>query len=224
MKDIRKHIKNVLFEENQNKVDMIKQMIYNLFDEVSFIEQSTYDNKPLLKVYFDSDDPAANIESWFAEHISDIILEYTGGNVVVCAYWKFGWHWRKKAADVYIDTELLKYDDLGNVINEDYLIENDDKKEIEKNLNAIEKILKLIDVKGLCKIWVEYNPEDDDYEIRSKTTIRYYEMVDMTEELGFIENAIISLGLRTYIFAPYYVENCNDKIEYMDYRFLPTKV
>jgi len=224
MKDIRKHIKNVLIEENQNKVDMIKEMIYNLFDEVSFIEQSTYDNKPLLKVYFDSDDPAANIESWFDEHISDKILEYTGGNVVICPYWEFGWHWKKKAADVYIDTELLKYDNLGNVINEDYLIENDDKKEIEKNLNAIEKILKLIDVKGLCKIWVTYNPEDGDYEIRSKTTIRYYEMVDMTEELGFIENAITSLGLRTYIFAPYYVENCNDEIEYMDYRFSPVRM
>jgi hypothetical protein len=91
-----------------------------------------------------------------------------------------------------------------------------DKKEIEKNLNAIEKILKLIDVKGLCKIWVEYNPEDGDYEIRSKTTIRYFDMEDMTEELGFIESSITSLGLRTYIFSPYYVENCDDEIEYMD--------
>ena len=92
----------------------------------------------------------------------------------------------------------------------------DEKKEIEKNLNAIEKILKLIDVKGLCDIWVTYNPADGDYEIRSKTTIRYFDMENMAEELGFIESSITSLGLRTYIFAPYYVENCDDEIEYMD--------
>ena len=33
MKDIRQHIKNVLIEENQNnKVEMVKQIIYELFD------------------------------------------------------------------------------------------------------------------------------------------------------------------------------------------------
>ena len=41
-------------------------------------------------------------------------------------------------------------------------------------------------------------------------------MENMAEELGFIESSITSLGLRTYIFAPYYVENCDDEIEYMD--------
>ena len=119
MKDIRQHIKNVLVEENQNKkVNLVKQMIYDLFDEVSFIEQSTYDNKPLLTIYFDSDDPAANIESWFDEHISKTILEYTGGNIIVLPYWTFSWDYRKKNVDIYIDTEKLKYDNLGNVINE----------------------------------------------------------------------------------------------------------
>ena len=91
-----------------------------------------------------------------------------------------------------------------------------DEKEIQKNLKVIEKIIKLIDVEGLCDIWVTYNPVDGDYEIRSKTTIRYFDMENMTEELGFIENSIKSLGLRTYIFSPYYVENCDDEIEYMD--------
>ena len=93
-------------------------MIYDLFDEVSFIEQSTYDDKPLLKIYFDSDDPAANIESWFDEKISRDIDEYTSGNIVACPSWMFDWDERKKNADVFIDTELLKYDNLGNVINE----------------------------------------------------------------------------------------------------------
>ena len=217
MKNIRQHIKNVLIEENQNNnVEMVKQMIYELFDEVSFIKQTTYDDKPLLKIYFDSNSEAANIDSWFDEHISETILEYTGGNIIVLPYWTFSWDNRWENVDIYIDTEKLKYDNLGNVINENYLIENDDKKEVKKNLKVIEKIIKMIDVEGLCDIWVEYNPEDGDYEIRSKTTIRYYDQADMTQELEFIENSIRSLGLRTYIFIPWYVENCDEEIEYMD--------
>ncbi len=119
MKDIRQQIKNVLVEENQNKkVNLVKQMIYDLFDEVSFIEQSTYDDKPLLTIYFTSDSKAANITSWFTEHISDEIKEITGGNIVVCPSWAFHWDPRLKNADVFINTELLKYDEDGNVINE----------------------------------------------------------------------------------------------------------
>jgi len=119
VKDVRQHIKNVLVEENQNKkVNLVKRMIYDLFDEVSFIEQSTYDKKPLLRIYFNSDDPAANIESWFAETIYREIYEMTSGKVVVCPYWMFSWDSRKKEADIFIDTELLKYDEDGNVINE----------------------------------------------------------------------------------------------------------
>ena len=121
MNQLRQHIKNVLIEENQNKdVKLVKQMIYDLFDEVSFIEQSTYnDGKPLLFIYFDSDEPAANIESWFDEHISSTIMDYTGGHLVVCPYWVPEWDFRKKIVDVYISTLKLKYDNLDNVINEE---------------------------------------------------------------------------------------------------------
>ena len=94
--------------------------------------------------------------------------------------------------------------------------EDNKEKKIQKNLKAIRQLLDTIDVDGLCEMWVEYNPEDGDYEIRSKTTIRYFDMENMAEELGFIESSINSLGLRTYIFSPYYVENCDDEIEYMD--------
>ena len=90
------------------------------------------------------------------------------------------------------------------------------KKEVKKNLKVIEKIIKMIDVEGLCDIWVEYNPEDGDYEIRSKTTIRYYDMADMTQELGYIEDTIRSWGLGTYVFTPWYVENCEDEIEFLN--------
>ena len=120
MINIRQHIKKVLFEEKEdNKVNLVKSLIYDLFDEVSFIEQSTYEGKPLLKIYFDSDSEAANIESWFDEVISLKIMEYTGNNIIVLPTWVFSWDSRKKNVDVYIDTIKLKYDNLGNVVNEE---------------------------------------------------------------------------------------------------------
>jgi hypothetical protein len=442
-------IKNILIEEtDSSKLKLVKSLIYQLFDNISFIEQSTYDNKPLLKVYFDSDDPAANIESWFDEHISDKILEYTGGNVVVCPYWIFSWDWRRKAADVYIDTELLKYDEEGNVLNEEYspagkeitpneivvhksnpifrdkileqglraragecyriyagygekcipaifatnttnkrawfdstydddvwfinttkipdvkwfkdrhyeskskhivtfrdipkeaitlkyegtgssedvlkswpedspnrleessikehprqeefnkykdnidnivysvvskeelcgyrteffinsgedalrivlyykdglypgyekhtenvneikfMLENylpivdkafvafdstfckkrmvESVDEVETNLKVINLMIKQLNWKGLCDIWVEYNDKDGDYEIRSKSTERFFDHDEIVNELGYLENTLRSMGIRPYIFTPWYVEECEDKVEFLN--------
>jgi hypothetical protein len=116
---LRQHIKNVLVEENKNKkVNLVKQMIYDLFDEVSFIEQSSYDDKPYLKIYFNYDGKAANITSWFSERISDEIMQITGGHIVVCPFWVPKWDFRQSIVDVYINTEVLKYDDESNTINE----------------------------------------------------------------------------------------------------------
>ena len=170
MNQLKQHIKNVLIEENQNKeVNLVKQMIYDLFDEVSFIKQSTYEGKPLLTIYFDSDDPAANIESWFDEHISNTILEYTGGNIIVLPYWTFNWDFRKKNVDIYIDTEKLKYDNLGNVING-----SEKKKTLEKPIKYFYKNFlheQPIEYKGIILqpnyheeydviTWIIENPED----------------------------------------------------------------
>ena len=94
--------------------------------------------------------------------------------------------------------------------------EDGEEKKIQKNLRAIRQLLDTIDVDGLCEMWVEYNPEDGDYEIRSKTTVRYYDMADMAQELGYIEDTIRSWKLKTYVFSPYYVENCEDEIEYLN--------
>ena len=96
--------------------------------------------------------------------------------------------------------------------------EDNKEKKIQRNLKAIRTLLDTIDVDGLCEMWVEYNPEDGDYEIRSKTTIRYYDMADMTQELEYIEDTIRSWGLRTYVFTPRYVENCEDErgIEFLN--------
>lgn len=170
MTQLRQHIKNVLVEENQNKkVNLVKQMIYDLFDEVSFIEQSTYDDKPLLTIYFDSEDPAANIESWFDEHISEEIMQITGGHFVVLPYWIFNWDHRKKNVDVYINTEKLKYDNLGNVINE-----SEKKKKLEKPIKYFYKNFlheQPVEYKGIILqpnyheeydviTWIIENPED----------------------------------------------------------------
>ena len=97
----------------------------------------------------------------------------------------------------------------------DNINESEDKN-IEKNLRLITKLLETIDIDGLCKIWVEYNPEDGDYEIRSTTTNRYYDLADMTEELDYIDDTIRSWKLKPYIFTPNYVENCKDEIEFMN--------
>ena len=93
---------------------------------------------------------------------------------------------------------------------------DDKEKKIQKNLRLITKLLETIDIDGLCKIWVDYNPEDGDYEIRSTTTNRYYDLADMTEELDYIEDTIRSWKLNTYIFTPDYVENCEDEVEFLN--------
>jgi hypothetical protein len=167
---LRQHIKNVLVEENQNKkVNLVKQMIYDLFDEVSFIEQSTYDERPLLKIYFDSDSNAANIDTWFDNEISEEIRELTNDNIIVCPYWKPDWNWEKKEADIFIDSKKLKYDNSGNVINE-----SEKKKKLEKPIKYFYKNFlheQPVEYKGIILqpnyheeydviTWIIENPED----------------------------------------------------------------
>ncbi len=94
--------------------------------------------------------------------------------------------------------------------------EDDKEKKIQKNLKAIRTLLDTIDVDGLCEMWVEYNPEDGDYEIRSKTTRKYLDMADMVRELGYIDDTIRSWGMKTYVYTPWYVENCEDEIEFLN--------
>ena len=126
--NLQENIRRILREETKEyKLKFVKQMIYTLYKEISVIEQSTYNNKPLLKIYFNSDDNAVNIESWFDTKISNDIDEWTTGNIVVCPIWAAEWDWRKKNADVFIETEILKYDNLGNVINESVLREESNK-------------------------------------------------------------------------------------------------
>lgn len=112
--NIQESIKKILREETKSseekfdkKAKWVKNIIYNLYDNISFIEQSTFNGKPLLIIYFDSDDTSANLESWFDEKISRDIEELTSGTLVVCPDWVFEWDFRKKNADVFINTKLM---------------------------------------------------------------------------------------------------------------------
>ena len=104
---------------DKNKINLVKKIIYD-FDEVSFIKQSTYNDKPLLTVYFNSDDTAANIESWFTHQICDTVKDYTSGEIKCNPSWGPEWRTNKNNPDILIDTILLEYDDEGNVLNENY--------------------------------------------------------------------------------------------------------
>ena len=127
-------------------------------------------------------------------------------------------NWQESAE--YIENYLIEkyYDDTKKMWEKKHRkkINESEDKNIEKNLRLITELLETIDIDGLCKIWVEYNPEDGDYEIRSTTTNRYYDLADMTEELDYIDDTIRSWKLKPYIFTPNYVENCEDEIEFMN--------
>jgi hypothetical protein len=91
--------------------------------------------------------------------------------------------------------------------------------EIEKNLKAINVLLSLVSWDGLCDIWVEYNPDDKEYEIRSKTVTSNDlgpSIFEIQEELESLYNSIISMGIRVYIYTPWYVDNCEDEVKFIN--------
>ena len=100
----------------------------------------------------------------------------------------------------------------GNIIRE----EADNNKGIQKNLRTINILLKQVSWEGLCDIWVEYNPVDKDYEIRSKSTQRHFDHDEIIKELDFLDNGIRSMGLNVYIYTPLYVEDCEDEVKFMN--------
>ena len=324
-------------EYGNDKVSLAKSLIQQLFDEVSFIEQSTYNDRPLLTVYFDSDDTAANIESVFTHEICDTVKDYTSGEIKCNPSWGPEWRTLRNNPDILIDAILLEYDDEGNILNEDYspagkevtpneivvhkanpifrdrileqglkvragecyriyvgygekcipaifatnstnkrawfdstydddvwfidttmipdvkwykdrhfestkkhivtfenippealtlkyegtgkgdeFLVKENVDDIEKNLKVIKTILSQVSWDGLCDIWVEYNPIDKDYEIRSKSTIRPYDHDEIIKDLDYIDNALRSMGLSVYIYTPWYVDSCEDEVKFLN--------
>jgi len=88
--------------------------------------------------------------------------------------------------------------------------------DVEKNLKVINLLLSQVSWDGLCDIWVEYNPIDKDYEIRSKSTIRPYDHDEIIKDLDYIDNALRSMGLSVYIYTPWYVDSCEDEVKFMN--------
>jgi hypothetical protein len=96
-------------------------------------------------------------------------------------------------------------------------IKEDKDTEIEKNLKVINTLLSQVNWEGLCDIWVEYNETDGDYEIRSKYVSEgFYYGDDYFEELEFLDNTIKSMGLRIYIFSPWFVDSCEEEPKFMN--------
>ena len=102
--------------------------------------------------------------------------------------------------------------DLMRESSENKDMDND----IEKNLKVISMLLKQVSWEGLCDIWVEYNPFDKDYEIRSKSIQRQDDYDEIAKELDYIENTLRSMGIHVYIFVPSYVDSCEDEVKFMD--------
>jgi hypothetical protein len=140
-------------KSEDNKLKIVKDLIHTLFDEVSFIDIKKYENKPMIRVYFDNDEEAGNEESYFAEQIQRKIYEYTG--IKLIPYWHYIQY--NTDADFRLDAIKLKYDNEGNVINES--------KETEpKYLSLIKELVEPFkDEEGVCDINVSYDDEDDMY-------------------------------------------------------------
>ena len=101
-------------KSEDKKLELVTKMIHEFFDEVSFIDIKKYENKPMIRVYFDNDEAAGNEETYFAEQIQDKVYEYTG--IKLIPYWHTIQY--NTDADFRLDAIKLKYDNEGNVINE----------------------------------------------------------------------------------------------------------
>ena len=144
-------------KSEDKKLKFVTKIIHEFFDEVSFIEIKKYQNKPLIRVYFDNDGDASNEESYFAEQIQDKIYQYTG--IKLLPYWQLEQY--STDSDFRLDAIKLKYDDEGNVINES----EENKK--EKNSNYLEMIRELIEPfkKEDCVCNIKVSFDDDMYDI-----------------------------------------------------------
>ena len=147
-------------KSEDKKLNLVKEMIYSLFDEVEFIEVDTnYEGKPLIEVYHDVEDNAANYDNWFTHRIIDEIKEMTGDGVVLAPWWALGWDWKYKNPDIFIKVQKIDYDDEGNVINE-----SEEKQ--PKYLNIIKDLVEPFkDEDGVCDIRVSYDDDDDMYSV-----------------------------------------------------------
>ena len=147
--------------ETDKKLKLVKEMIYSLFDEVEFIEVDTnYEGKPLIKVYHDVEDTAANYDNWFTHRIIDEIKEMTGDGIILSPWWAAGWDWKYKNADFFMDVQKIEYDDEGNVINESD--ESKQERKFNKLIQNVEDYLNSNEYPSVKKFTVYYEDTHDD--------------------------------------------------------------
>jgi hypothetical protein len=150
-----------LIESENKKLKLVKEMIYSLFDEVEFIEVDTnYEGKPLIKIYHDVEDTAANYDNWFSHRIQDEIKEMTGDGIILSPWWAAGWDWKYKNADFFMDVQKIEYDDEGNVINESD--ESKQERKFNKLIQNVEDYLNSNEYPSVKKFTVYYDDTHDD--------------------------------------------------------------
>ena len=180
---------NVFYDENKltpEENDTFKSIIKYLIDESS---HSDFDTKKF-----------GNYKLFNVNYFT--VKELNGENIDLIGGWDFS---NREVEDIH-DKLYGGTESLNENINS----------EIEKNLKAINVLLSLVSWDGLCDIWAEYNPDDKEYEIRSKTTVRHFYSDEILKELESLEDSIKSMGIKVYIFAPWYVDNCDDEVKFMN--------
>jgi len=162
-------------------------------------------------------------DSFHVEASAKIIRIYSNEPIMHQNYSQLGEINGKTAQQNTTDDLSRSYDlsdirDIVEKLGDDNLIkeESDNDKVIQKNLRTINILLKQVSWEGLCNIWVEYNPVDKDYEIRSKSIHRHFDHDEIIKELDFLDNGIRSMGLNVYIYTPWHVEDCEDEIKFMN--------
>ena len=148
-------------KSEDKKLELVKEMIYSFFDEVEFIEVDTnYKGKPLIKIYHDVEDTAANYDNWFIRRIIDKIMEMTGDGIILSPWWAAGWDWKYKNADFFMDVQKIEYDDEGNVINESE--ESKQERKFNKLIQNVEDYLNSNEYPSVKKFTVYYEDTHDD--------------------------------------------------------------
>ena len=157
-------IDDLMESENKSedkKLELVKEMIYSFFDEVEFIEIDTnYEKKPLIKIYHDVEDTAANYDNWFSHTIIDKIMEITGDGIILSPWWAASWDWKYKNTDFFIDVQKIEYDDEGNVINESD--ESKQERKFNKLIQNVEDYLNSNEYPSVKKFTVYYEDTHDD--------------------------------------------------------------
>ena len=203
-------------KSEDKKLKLVQEMIYSLFDEVEFIEVDTnYQGKPLIKIYHDVENTAANYDNWFIERIIDEIKEMTGDGVVLAPWWAAGWDWKYKNPDLFIEVQKIDYDDEDNVINES-------KEKKPKYLNIIKDLVEPIkDEDCVCDVRVLYDEEDDIYLIElnmgtEELNDKFFAVIGMNHYVSKLRRDIKEtikdyLPIDNFYVGSYASPNCNSK-------------